>query len=161
MRTAAASAAARDLTTRPLGPASERQRHRYQPNAQSRRRALRARSVPAGRFGHGDRAGHGSHGEAVIAMQGPPLDPPNRDNSVSQAFCLRTDGLSRPPDPASRDDTYFTHTRQCVVDSGIKGSSDVTTCSRLSESAGALEHSAGCPEGTPRGVDRVRDWSLM
>ena len=48
-----------------------------------------------------------------------------------------------------------------VVDSGIKGSSDVTTCSRLSESAGALEHSAGCSEGTPCGVIRVRDWSLM
>jgi hypothetical protein len=28
-----------------------------------------------------------------------------------------------------------------VVDSGIKGSSDVTTCTRLSESAGGLEHS--------------------
>ena len=48
-----------------------------------------------------------------------------------------------------------------VVDSVIKGSSDVTTCSRLSESAGALEHSAGCSEGTPCGVIRVRDWSLM
>jgi hypothetical protein len=51
-----------------------------------------------------------------------------------------------------------------VADSGVKGSSDVTTCSRLSESvrsAGALDHSAGCPEGATRGVDRVRDWSLM
>jgi hypothetical protein len=38
----------------------------------------------------------------------------------------------------------------CVVDSGIKGSSDVNTCSRLSESAGGLEHSAGCPEGATR-----------
>ena len=33
-----------------------------------------------------------------------------------------------------------------VVDSGIKGTSDVvTTCSRLSESADGLEHSAGSP----------------
>jgi hypothetical protein len=38
---------------------------------------------------------------------------------------------------------------------------EVTTCSRLSESAGGLEHSAGCPEGTPCGVNRVREWSLM
>jgi hypothetical protein len=48
----------------------------------------------------------------------------------------------------------------CVVDSGVKGSSDVTTCSPLSESAGALEHSDGCPEGTC-GVIQVCDWSLM
>ncbi len=49
----------------------------------------------------------------------------------------------------------------CVVDSVIEGSSDVTTCSRLSESASGLEPFAGCPEGATRGVIRVRDWSLM
>jgi hypothetical protein len=46
-----------------------------------------------------------------------------------------------------------------VADSVIKGASDVTTCFRLSESAGGLERSAGCPEGATRGVNRVRDRS--
>jgi hypothetical protein len=52
-----------------------------------------------------------------------------------------------------------------VVNSGIKGSSDVTTCSRLSESFGGLEHSAAgnasLSQSGPRLVTNVTGRSVV
>jgi hypothetical protein len=40
-------------------------------------------------------------------------------------------------------------------------SSDGRPCFRESESAGGLEHSAGCPKGATRGVNRAHERSLV
>jgi hypothetical protein len=78
--------------------------------------------------------------------------PPARSSSSRSTADRRIHRRRERAPPAT--DSRRPRTQANVVDSGIEGSSDVTACSRLSESAGGLEHSAGCPEGPPCGVSR-------